>query len=191
MSMWNEKRWNIFISCVPRLLFSSGQQQFLFHHLYIAVVLFCIVCFGEYDSIWIGLVCFAVCSAFEFSAGTFSLALCARRVLNDAERTLQTIVCIWWVYALCGVLMKSIEYGRKSTCYSVNHFWAPSHIDKNEAYLGRGQIWFHSFDVNLFNFWSLLILKTCQIFKAPAWPFQIQTNFKPIIWVSAISGFGQ
>lgn len=39
----------------------------------------------------------------------------------------------------------------ESTCYTSTRFCAPDHIDKNEAYLGRGQ-WFDFtvFDVNLF-----------------------------------------
>lgn len=88
-------------------------------------------------SVWFGLV---ICSAFVVRASLVHFLWIVRKTcFTQCCRENSSTMVLYTRYAP----MKSVivRIWSKSTCYSVKYFCAPSHIDKNEAYLGRGQ-WF-------------------------------------------------
>lgn len=120
-----------------------------------------------------------------------SLALCARHV-----RMLQRVNCLYSTMVCCECT-RSVWFWRrayrvwqKSTCYSVNHFCAPSHIDKNEAYLSRAWtvIWFHRFWFEPFQlFGHYLFKKTGQNFIITCLIIGTRFFFKPISWTGPLN----
>lgn len=169
------------VSCVPHLLFQNGQQHLPTFHVNGSI--WCVVCLCTANAIetnaselvslvWLPPV-FVLPSVMS-STGTHRWH-CAQDLFRCCKESTQQQWC-----ARCALMKTRLVW--KSTCYSVCYFWAPSYIDENEAYLGRGH-WF-DFTVLMWtfsHFGHCYFKRPAEISQIPAWTFHIAT-FMPIMW---------